>query len=186
MIRCASLSISLILTTLVSLTAFPAHAEETAVKKLVVTKAVYGDLPNGAKTNVTEKVAAMVKNNTLTVEATNDNFDDPAEGVGKKLQVDYTLDGVARSKIVDENETLTIKQPKQPAAGSKLIIVKAVYGDLPNGAKSDVTDKVDDMVKDNALSVAASNDNFGDPAFTIGKKLQIDYILNGVAKTKMT
>ncbi|MFI5378745.1 MAG: DNAJC11 domain-containing protein [Tepidisphaerales bacterium] len=76
--------------------------------KLVIVKAVYGDLPDGAKTDVTEKVKEMVKDNALSVETTNDNFGDPAEGVVKKLKVDYTFDGKEKSKTVDENETLTI------------------------------------------------------------------------------
>ena len=94
---------------LIGLIASPAHAEDqTAAKKLVIVKAVYGDLPDGDKTDVTEKVAAMVKDNALSVEANNDNFGDPAEGTVKKLQVNYTFGGVAKSKTVDENETLTI------------------------------------------------------------------------------
>ncbi|MCY2952754.1 MAG: hypothetical protein NTU53_12395, partial [Planctomycetota bacterium] len=38
-----------------------AAVEKPVVSKLVIKKAVYGDLPDGAKTDVTEKVAAMVK-----------------------------------------------------------------------------------------------------------------------------
>jgi hypothetical protein len=63
---------------------------------------VYGDLPAGNQTDVTEKIAGMVKDNFLTVDATNDNFGDPAEGTGKSLQVDYTVDGVARTRTVGE------------------------------------------------------------------------------------
>ncbi|MCY2953766.1 MAG: DUF3395 domain-containing protein [Planctomycetota bacterium] len=74
----------------------------------MIVKAVYGDLPDGNKTDVTEEVAATVKDGALSVEATNDNFGDPAEGVVKKLRVDYTFDGKEKSKTVDENETLTI------------------------------------------------------------------------------
>ena len=76
--------------------------------KLVIVKAVYGDLPDGDKSDVTDKVKGMVKDGALSVEASNDNFGDPAEGVVKKLKVDYTFEGKAKSKTVDENETLTI------------------------------------------------------------------------------
>ena len=76
--------------------------------KLVIRKAVYGDLPDGGKNDVTEKVAERVSSDGLTVEATNDNFGDPAEGVVKKLRVDYTFDGKEKTKTVDENETLKI------------------------------------------------------------------------------
>src|SRR5580704_5005678 len=41
-----------------------------------------------------------------------------------------------------------------PSAGaSRLVIVKAVYGDLPNGASVDVTTQVEAMVKSNSLAV---------------------------------
>ena len=84
------------------------RAAEPLVGKLVIVKAVYGDLPDGQKTDVTEKVADRVFDDALSVEATNSNFGDPAEGVVKKLKVDYTFDGKEKSKTVDENETLTI------------------------------------------------------------------------------
>jgi hypothetical protein len=75
---------------------------------LIINKAVYGDLPDGAAVDVTAKVAARVAIKVLTVAATNDNFGDPAFGIGKKLRVDYTIDGKAKSKTVAEGETLTI------------------------------------------------------------------------------
>ena len=81
---------------------------DAPVAKLVIVKAVYGDLPDGDKMDVTNKVKAMVKDGALSVEANNDNFGDPAEGVVKKLKVDYTFEGKAKSKTVDEGETLTI------------------------------------------------------------------------------
>lgn len=147
--------------------------------KLVVTKAWYGDLPDGLKTDVTEKVAAMVKDDKLSVEATNDNFGDPAEGTVKKLKVEYTVDGVARSKTVNEGETLTIS-----GKPSKIVIRKAWYGDLPDGDKTDVTQKVAGMVDGDTLSVAATNENFGDPAEGIVKKLKVDYTFDGKEKSK--
>jgi hypothetical protein len=159
------------------------RAADAPAGKLVIVKAVYGDLPDGAKTDVTEKVAAMVKDNALSVEASNDNFGDPAEGVVKKLKVDYTVGGVAASKTVDEGETLTIAPVQNPVA-SKLVIKKAVYGDLPDGGKTDVTEKVAAMVKDGALSVEATNENFGDPAEGVVKKLKVDYTFDGKEKSK--
>jgi hypothetical protein len=84
------------------------HADDAPKPKIVIVKAVYGDLPDGDKTDVTEKVAGKVSGNTLSVKASNDLFGDPANGVQKKLKVDYTFDGKAKSKTVDEDETLTI------------------------------------------------------------------------------
>ncbi|MFI5381470.1 MAG: tetratricopeptide repeat protein [Tepidisphaerales bacterium] len=99
-----------VLTSLVCLAigAASCRGADAPAGKLVIVKAVYGDLPDGAKTDVTEKVAAMVKDNALSVFAGNDNFGDPAGGVAKKLRVVFTIDGVAASKTVDAGETLTI------------------------------------------------------------------------------
>lgn len=152
--------------------------------KLTIIKAVYGDLPDGQKVDVTDKVKALVQDNSLVVAATNDNFTDPAEGVGKKLKVDYKYgEGEAQSASVGEGETMTITPPVDEA-NAKLKIKKAVYGDLPDGNKVDVTAKVKAMVKNDKLEVAATNDNFGDPAEGTGKKLKVDYTFNGVDKSK--
>jgi hypothetical protein len=156
-----------------------ARAEEAKLMKLEIIKAEYGDLPDGNKTDVTAKVKEMAKPEGLTVDATNDNFGDPAEGVLKKLKIEYTLDGKKMERAVNENETLTIATKP-----SKLIIEKAVYGDLPDGNKTDVTEKVQAMVNNDALSVDATNDNFGDPAEGIGKKLKVDYVFEGAKKSK--
>lgn len=146
---------------------------------LVIVKAVWGDLPDGDKTDVTDKVKPMVKDNALSVQASNDNFDDPAVGVEKKLRIDYTIDGVAHTKTVLEDETLVISNKP-----SKLVILKAVYGDLPDGDKTDVTAIVRDQVNGDRLKIQASNDIFGDPANGVGKKLQVDYKLDGVIGSK--
>jgi hypothetical protein len=71
----------------------------------------------------------------------------------------------------------------EPARGN-IVIVKAVYGDLPAGASADVTAKVAELVKAGALAVEASNGNFGDPANGIAKALRVDYTVNGVAVSK--
>jgi hypothetical protein len=156
-----------------------AHADDAPKPRLVVVKAVYGDLPDGDKSDVTAKVAAMVKDDTLNVQASNDNFDDPAVGVAKKLKVDYILDGKAGSKTVNEDETLYVS-----VKPSKIVITKAVYGDLPDGEKTDVTDKVKDKIVADTLSIKASNDLFGDPATGVAKKLKVDYTFDGKAKSK--
>ena len=124
-------------------------------------------------------VAGMVKDDKLTVEASNDNFGDPIEGTVKKLKVEYTVNGVAHSKTVNEGETLSISG--KPA---RLVIRKAVYGDLPDGANTDVTEKVADKVNDDKLSIEATNDNFGDPAEGIVKKLKVDYTFDGKERSK--
>lgn len=83
-------------------------ADEKADAKLVIKKAVYGDLPDGKSIDVTQKLKDAVKDGALSIDGSNDNFSDPAEGVAKKLKVDYTFEGKDKSKTVDEGQTLTI------------------------------------------------------------------------------
>ena len=70
-----------------------------------------------------------------------------------------------------------------PASGN-VVIVKAEYGDLPDGPSADVTKKVAALVKAGALAVDASNGNFGDPANGRVKKLRVEYTVNGVPASK--
>lgn len=75
--------------------------------RLVIRNAVYGDLANNAVVNVTQKVADWVED-SLAVEATADNFGDPAEGIEKQLRVDYACDGVEKTTTIDEGQLLKI------------------------------------------------------------------------------
>jgi len=150
--------------------------------------------------DVTDKVAAMVKDNALTVVASNDNFTDPADGIVKKLTVEYTVDGAAGRRSVSENATLAITV----AAGKKLVIKKATYGDVPEQADIipagdttpaaapaapvpatvDVTDKVKAALKDNKVTINAGNDAMGgDPASGIVKQLKVEYTVDGKPHT---
>ncbi|MBI5834313.1 MAG: hypothetical protein HZB16_18615 [Armatimonadetes bacterium] len=74
---------------------------------------------------------------TISIEASNTNFTDPAPGVPKRLRVDYTVAGRHESKTVDENGAISIA-----AAPGTVIIDSAAYGDLPDGTKLDVTGAV--------------------------------------------
>jgi putative heme-binding domain-containing protein len=77
--------------------------------------------------DVTDRVAAEVRGNRLSIAASNELFGDPAQGVVKRLRVDY-LDGEeARSRTVDENATLEVRATE----GRKLVIKRALYGVLP-------------------------------------------------------
>ncbi len=75
---------------------------------LVITKAVYGDLPDGPSADVLEKVKSIIDEGATSVDATNANFGDPAPGKVKMLQIDYTENGVPISKTVGENGKLKL------------------------------------------------------------------------------
>lgn len=166
----------------VALAAGVCLAEDKPAKeplKLVIVKAIYGALPDGAKTDVTDKVKGMVTADGLTVKASKDNFGDPAANAEKKLKVEFTVADQKVDRTVNENETLAISLKV-----GKLMILKAEYGDLPDGPRTDVTTKVQEMVKDDALSIDATNDNFGDPIEGTVKKLKVDYLFERVRKAK--
>ena len=50
---------------------------------------------------------------------------------------------------------------------------------LADAGRTDVTTKVRDAVKDNALSIAANNGNFGDPDPGTAKRLVVEFQLGG-------
>ncbi|HQL73642.1 MAG TPA: HEAT repeat domain-containing protein [Phycisphaerae bacterium] len=76
---------------------------------VTVVKAVYGSLPNGPMADVTKKVAKLVKDGTLTIEASNSALGgDPAQGLVKKLKIDYTVSGQPATKTVGEGENITL------------------------------------------------------------------------------
>jgi hypothetical protein len=76
---------------------------------------------------VTEKVAAELKENRLRIAASNDNFGDPAPNMVKKLRVDYLEGDQPHTMTVDEGSTLEIRGQ----AGKKLVIKRALYGVIP-------------------------------------------------------
>jgi hypothetical protein len=152
------------------------HSADAPAAKLVIQSAKYGDLDNDKTVDVTQKIVGMIKDDYVDVLVSKENFGDPAPGAEKKLRVGYTIDGVYFSKTVAAGEIFDIS--------AKLIIRKAVYGDLPTGPTADVTDDVAATVRKNKLSVAATNDAFGDPASGVPKKLRVDYTFDGKDKSK--
>jgi hypothetical protein len=106
-----------------ALSALCARQSGPAAGKVVIVKAEYGALPDGPSADVTKQVAALVKAGTLSIDASNDNFGDPANGHVKKLRVDYRVNGVAASKTVHEQETITFTLAATPPA-----IVDAICG----------------------------------------------------------
>jgi HEAT repeat protein len=73
---------------------------------------------------------------------------------------------------------------QQKAAPGELVVQEAVYGSLPDGPSANVTGRVAQIVSGGALSVAASNNLFGDTAPGLVKKLRVNYTVKGVAATQ--
>lgn len=78
---------------------------------------------------------------------------------------------------------LFAREKRASNASKDITIKRAVYGDLPDGKKKDVTKKVNQMVQDGALAIAASNATFGDPAPGTVKGLQVTYERHGETHT---
>lgn len=79
--------------------------------RLEIRRAIYGVLEDPQKcVEVTEQLRRLVKNDTLSVEASNALAGDPAPFIVKKLRVDYALDGVLHTKIVNEHEILDLPE----------------------------------------------------------------------------
>jgi HEAT repeat protein len=81
---------------------------------VVIQKALYGNLPDGPAADVTGKVKGIVESGSLSVDASNSNFGDPAPGVVKKLRVEYTENGTPLSKTIREGETLKLAITSAP------------------------------------------------------------------------
>ena len=177
------------LVALIGISGSAADLKTNTESRLVIVKAIYGD-PNDASAtiDVTKQVAAQVKDNAVELRAGNDTFDDPASGANKALKVDYTIDGVPGKKIVYENGLLRLSLKDKPdpdrKPSTKLVIRKAMFGDLPDGNANDVTADIRDRVKDDSLTVNVNIDDFGDPAGGRPKRLQVDYTFDGKERSK--
>lgn len=154
-----------------------AEADDT----LVIREAVYGELPDGGKADVTEIVAAFVRDGALRLEAGNSLFGDPAEQVGKTLKVAYELNGKPGEVSVREGETLLLPTP---VLKGELKLLAAEYGDLPNGPKEDVLGTVKLYLKENRLKVDVENYLLGDPASGVFKRLRVEYSIGDVTLAK--
>jgi hypothetical protein len=78
--------------------------------------------------DVTAAVKALVQDNALNVTASNALAGDPAYNTAKQLRVDYSLNGAAQSRTVNENEKVQIPGPGE--SPGELVVTKAVYGVL--------------------------------------------------------
>jgi len=152
--------------------------------KLVITNALWGALYEGLTTDVTALVRGQVRNDALSVTATTELLGEPARGKIKHLRVMYQKGGAVGRKTVVEGGTLTVGYDEKTTP-LRLIVTKAVYGDFAGERTIDVTLRMADMVKDDALSVDNYNALFGDPAPKTSKQLRVDYTVDGQAKSKI-
>lgn len=84
--------------------------------------------------DVTAQVQAAVKDDSLTLLASNALAGDPAYNTVKGLKVEYTVGGARQTRTIKENETLQI--PTAGAPKGPLKILSATFGDLEGAQKA--------------------------------------------------
>lgn len=93
----------------------PEPETKGATNVLQIQRATYGDLPDGAATNVTAIIAGKVHDGQLDLTINNTTLGgDPADGIRKRLIVEYILNGHVGTIEVSENETLTLPRQVHP------------------------------------------------------------------------
>ncbi|MGV3606626.1 MAG: c-type cytochrome [Planctomycetaceae bacterium] len=92
-------------------------------------------------TDVTAVVVKAVKDNKLSISADNQTFGDTAQGVPKKLRVEYRIGDEKLSREANEGNKIEIAAP----AGKKLEVTKAVYGPA-DGSKPVSLDNPEDAL----------------------------------------
>ena len=160
--------------------------------ELKIESALYGVLTveQPDMVDITEHVRTLVRDDTLTVQASNSIGGDPIPNVIKELRIEYAIDGEAFEVTVGENQTATLPTGEEGREGA-LTIRRALYGLLPaepldesDELTVDVTDVLRGRIEGGMLSVMANNNLAGDPANLIQKQLRVDYTLDGEPYTK--
>lgn len=93
-------------------------AAKPAPPKLMIISAVYGTSDNQHQVDATEKVREIVvtKGGVLLVQASNENFGDPAIGGGKRLEVVYEIVGKRYTASAPEGAFVTASENEAAAA----------------------------------------------------------------------
>ena len=150
--------------------------------ELRILSAQYGD--GRRQTDVTTILTSAIQNNTLAIQAVNQNLGgDPAPAVVKRLTVQYQWQGQTYDVTVPENGWLRLPEGSGSGAPSTgvttaLRIVQASYGE--GSRQLDVASRLQSLVQNDRLILKASNETMGgDPARGANKKLTVVYEWQG-------
>lgn len=144
-----------------------------------ILKASYG---NGTtNVDVTKAVSSANKDGiiNLLISPESLNVTDPAPGQQKSMDISYTINnGSVMSEMVKDGEMLMISGPPERKA-TGLQIIKAEYGYAGN--YTDVTDAVQNLVKDGNINIKVSPSAVGipDPNPNKQKTLEVQAEING-------
>ena len=144
-----------------------------------ITKALYG--AGTTTVDVAKSVLSHVKDGILNLTISPDSLGvtDPAPGQQKTLDISYTINGgTAMQQTLKDNELLMISAPPERRA-TGLQITKAEYG--YTGNFTDVTDAIQNYVKDGSIKLKVSPSTVGipDPNPNKVKTLSVEYTING-------
>ncbi|MEW6359910.1 MAG: HEAT repeat domain-containing protein [Planctomycetota bacterium] len=113
-----------------------AQDAKPAAPKFEIQRATYAPTEGEGGADVTEKVKALVKDGTLSIQVTNQALGgDPAPQRPKQLRVEYVLDGKASVAVAREGSLLAIPPVPMWQQPDKLIAV--LKSDAPLNEKSD-------------------------------------------------
>ncbi|HTL30851.1 MAG TPA: glycosyl hydrolase, partial [Tepidisphaeraceae bacterium] len=104
--------------------------QETASHTLEIKKATYGVL-NGDKSlqrDVTKQLQAMVRDGTISVEASNKIAGDPAELKYKQLRVEYVYDGKPETITINEHSVFAVPDEVFPFTKNPAVEIQSLGG----------------------------------------------------------
>lgn len=152
---------------------------------LKIIRAEYGYfLPEGM-VDVTDVLSSRIKDNRLQTFIGNDLANDPAPGVAKELQLEYSIGGKRHKVRVLESQTLTIPATQETG---ELKLIKAIYGKFEPGFNSNlpelptnVTKRIDNMIASGELVFPVNDRLIGQTQANQnkGKKLRLVYSVEG-------
>lgn len=83
------------------------QASKKAIETFKIIKSTYG-IP-GQNKDVTNKLNTLIKDEQLNIQATNALVDkDPAPGIKKFINIEYTFNGIKLEKIFNENDSVNL------------------------------------------------------------------------------
>lgn len=119
--------------------------------------------------DVTTVVQSLVRDNAISTKVNNTVFGDPAYGVVKTLNVQYTVDGKAKSAAVVEGQTLTL--PRAGESGA-IAIQAATFGE-PRRAEGIIEPQPGEPVRrfEELKTIAVTEPRKGSYVFDLGQNL---------------
>jgi hypothetical protein len=158
------------------------QAVHPARRNIVVQKASYGVPGDPSRTrDVKARVQGLIDSAQV------DFFvgslaadDDPAMGISKTLDVDYTVNGTPKTFIGHDPDAFRLK-----LSPSNIVVQKASYGVPGDPVRTrDVKAKVQTLIDGGQLDFTVGSFATGDdPAWGVVKTLDIDYTVEGKPKT---